>query len=154
MKAIFSPMHQQEAWQSRFMQWDQVLTLPSFLFLLLHPALQPWAVCTPGYHAVSLWGAWRHFASVEKAESGWLPGQHPCTLVWTVPLVARHLRVGTGCNSPLGFLVMHCVWFKKMLQNLLELSRDRYLSSGMFDRSNKSSSSANLWFYYVDFMTM
>ena len=39
--------------------------------------------------------------------------------------------------------VMHSVWFKKMLQNRIEPSRDRYLSSGMFDRPSKSSLSAN-----------
>ena len=149
MKAIFSPVHQQEAWQSRFMQWDQVLTLPSFLFLLLHPALQPWAVCTPGYHAVSLWGAWRHFASVEKAKS-----LGDCLVSILVLLCELFPWWSSTWGRGLGFLVMHCVWFKKMLQNLLELSRDRYLSSGMYDRSNKYSSSANLWFYYVDFMTM
>ena len=108
MKAIFSPVHQQEAWQSRFMQWDQVLTLPSFLFLLLHPALQPWVVCTPGYHAVSLWGAWRHFASVEKAKSlgdcrvsilvllcelfPWLPG------TWGWGLGVIHLWASWSCT--------------------------------------------------------
>lgn len=152
MKAIFSPMHQQEAWQSRFIQWDQVLTLTSFL--LLHPALQPWAVCTPGCHAVSLWGAWRHFASVEKVKSlgdcrvsilvllcellPWLSG------TWGRGLGVIHLWASWSCTVS---------GSKKMLRNLLELSRDRYLSSGMFDRSNKSSSSANSWFYYVDFMT-
>ena len=140
----------------RFIEWARILTL-NWRVCLLSCFCSSVLPCSPrlmclGCHIVPLWGAQRHFDSMESFESRWLTCISMLTLVYKLlPWIISHLRAGIGCNSALD---LHSVCFKKMLQNWFEHSRDSYLSSGMFDRPSKFSTFTHSWFSYIDFMTM